>query len=310
MTDCYDEVPWPTNLDTSTGYTPPDPAACPQGVDMHLTLSFVKLTFQTDKSVVTSLEPELGTPLVITDLDGNPAKTGPLKIAWDGQLLEDTVETYGGEALKGVASDGKLLKGWVTEGLIAGTNIQLSGTRQRLLDPSQPYDPVSNPYVHQGIVTVNSSLTGGETEILPTTVALGDVITRTLNGVQYLGFPDGRDSEILATFYIPAGLSASNWKVRALLFGRGNGQLTDLDTTYSVVARPSGGSGVPLPTSETSLNMDTSVTVTADTVYEVESDAVAATAGDTVFFRMKRAAAGSPAYAYEIGLIRLVLVVT
>ena len=313
MTDCYDEVPWPTNLDTSTGYTPPDPAACPQGVDMHLTLSFIKLTFQTDKSVVTSLEPYPGTPLVITDLDGNQAKTGALQIKWDGQLLEDTDETLGGEVLKGVSSDGKLLKGWAVEGVIPLSNrVVVSSDRQRLLDPSQPYDASTNPYVHQGILQLDFDPNAGELEILPQVVALGDAVTRELNGVLYIGFPDQRDSEIRAKFLIPpTGLpTGAQWRIRALIFGRGDGQLTDLDTAYSVIARPSGGSGVPLPTSDIALNMATSITVVADNVYEVESDPVTANAGDTVLFKLARSASGTPSYSYEIGVVRLSLVIS
>jgi len=113
MTDCYDEVPWPTNLDTtlssssasseSSGSS--ESATCPHPTTMELCLSFIKMTFATDKTVVTSLAPDEGQPLEYVNCDGEPAATGDLKARLNLELLINADEAYGGQALKGITDN-------------------------------------------------------------------------------------------------------------------------------------------------------------------------------------------------------------
>jgi len=315
MTDCYDMVPWPSDYaeqssSSSSSLSSPssqssDPMACPAVPDkMRLLLSFIKMTFATDKTVVTSLQPATGEPLKFVDCDGNEANTGDLFAQLILELLIDDAEYYGGTVLKGVTDDDKFKSGYAVEGLIAGSSkITLSSTRQRRLTPGD----TSTDLVHQELVEIDVEVDPTDRELLPQIVVLGDAKERTYSGVTFYGFPNGKDSEIRVKFSVPPeGLPANpTLKIRAVIFGRGAGQLTDLDTSYRRLARPESGSPTAILGSDTTLTMDTDITVVADNAYEVESDAFSVEAGDTVFVTVARSASGSPSYAYEIGIVRI-----
>jgi hypothetical protein len=319
MTDCYNEVPWPTDFDNSgsssslsssslSSESSESDDGCPRSnvQAMQLILSYIKMTFLTDKSVVTSLQPDEGQPLRYVNCDGEVANTGDLfsQLVLD-LLVEDEYE--GGQVLKGVTTDNKFKRGWATEGVIAGsTKVTLVGSRQRLLDINSPASG-SNPVVHQGLVTIDINVDPTERELLPQIVALGDALERTYKGITYLGFPDGRDSGIRAKFVVPPeGLpSTPKLKIRAQLFGRGDGTLTDMDTSYYISARPTAGTPTPIVEGDTALTMDTDVAVTADEIHEVESDEISVAEGDTIWVTLERLQAGSPSYDFEIGLIRI-----
>src|SRR5690606_5072507 len=112
--------------------------------------SYIKMTFATDRTVVTSLQPADGSPLTFTNAEGAVANTGDLYADLDLQLLVDAQNVRGGQALKTITSNRLTFgQGWVTEGLVAGSDdIILSGSHQELLDPESPAGP-SNPVVHQ-----------------------------------------------------------------------------------------------------------------------------------------------------------------
>lgn len=324
MTDCYDNVPWPSDLDTtvssslsssslssdslSSGPSGSSESATCQDVPrrMQLVLSFIKMTFLTDKTVVTSLQPDTDQPLRFVNCDGEEANTGDLfaQLVLD-LLVQDEFE--GGQVIKGVTDNNRFKRGWATEGLIAGSSkVLLTGTRSRLLDITAPAGG-TNPRVHQGLVTVDVNIDPTERELLPQIVVLGDALERVYKGITYLGFPDGRNSGIRAKFVVPAdGLPLNpTLKIRVQLLGRGTGTLTDLDTTYYILARPTTGVPTPLTAGDSALSMNTAVAVVPDEVHEVESEAISITPGDTIFVSLERSQSGSPTYDYEIGLVRL-----
>lgn len=327
MTDCYNEVPWPTELDTtlssssssSSAASPPSSSSslssssaeeltvCPTPRDMRIILSFIKMTFMTNKTVVTSLQPDEGQPLSFVSCDGEEANTGDLFARLVLNLLVEE-GALGGQALKNITSDNKFSRGYVTEGMIAGSEqVTLSGSQTRLLDPDEDFNASTNPVVHQGIVTVDIQVDPTERELLPQLSILGDAVERTYKRIAYLGFPTGRDSEVRAKFVVPpAGLPLNpKLKIRAQLFGRGVGTLTDLGTTYYISARPETGSPTSITDADVSLVMDTDVAVNADEIHELESDQIDISPGDTVFVSLIREADGSPTYDFEIGLVRL-----
>lgn len=317
MTDCYDQVPWPsgyTEESSSSSSSAPsslssssDPAACsaiPRHPDIHLTLSFIKMTFATDKTAVTSLQPGTDQPLKYVDCDGNEAATGDLFAQVILSLLVDTPEYYGGVVLKGVTEDNKFKGGYAVEGLIAGSSkVSLSSTRSRRLTPGDS----DTALVHQEIVTMDVTVDPTDRELLPQIMVLGDALERVYNNIPYIGFPEGRDSGIRIKFVVPPeGLPDSpTLKIRIVIFGRGDGTMTDLDTSYYRFARPTAGLPTPVASGDVALVLDTDVTVTVDDAIELESDAFAIAAGDTVFVSIDRDSAGAPVYAYEMGIIRV-----
>lgn len=317
LSDCYNEVPWPVDLDTTLSSSSSSLSAasissssavatCPVPRAMQLIFSFLKMTFLTDRAVVTSLEPDEGEPFLFVNCDGEPAKTGALfaRLIWT-LLVED--DYAGGQALKGITETHRFKRGWVTEGLIAGADgVILTSTHSRLLDPEAAAGP-ANPTVHQGLVTVDVQLDPTERELLPQLVVLGDALERVYKGITYLGFPNGRDSGIRAKFVVPsAGLpTVPKLKIRVQLFGRGAGTLTDMDASYYISVRPTIGVPTPITAGDTTLGLATNVVVVADEIHEIESALLDIAAGDTIFVSLERAANGSPTYDYEIGLVRI-----
>lgn len=317
MTNCFDQVPWPSELDTSgsssslsseslSSLSSEAPHCTHYLEQMWLILSYVKMTFLTDKTVVTSLQPDTGQPLKYVNCDGEVAKTGDLFSQLVlSLLLEDEYE--GGQMIKGVTDDNKFKRGWATEGLLVGSDkVILTGTHTRALNSALPVS-VSNPRVYQGLITVDIQVDPTERELLPQIIALGDALERTYKGITYLGFPDGRDSGIRAKFVVPPeGLPlVPKLKIRVQIFGRANGTLTDMDTSYYISLRPVAGTPTPIVEGDTTLELDTDIEVVADEIHEVESEEINVTAGDTLWVTLERTQAGSPSYTSEIGLIRI-----
>jgi hypothetical protein len=316
MTDCYDQVPWPSDYtvasssslssvsSSSVSSSSSDPMECSTVVDeMRLILSFIKMTFATDKTVVTSLEPDTGQPLKYVDCDGNEANTGDLKAQLLLELLIDDDEYYGGVVLKGVTTDNKFKSGYAVEGIVAGSSkVSLSSTRNRRLTPGDN----SSALVHQEVVTLDVEVDPTDRELLPQIVVLGDALERLYSDVMFYGFPNAKDSGIRIKFVVPPeGLPDSpTLKIRVVIFGRGTGTMTDLDASYRRFTRPTVGVPTAVVEADTALAIVTNVAVTADYAIEIESEAFAVAAGDTVYVTIERDAAGTPAYPYEIGIIR------
>ena len=333
LTSCYNQVPWPTAIDTtpnssslssvsasaSSSSSVFEEEDCPiYDQPICIKLSFVKMTFATDKSVVTSLQPATDEPISFVNCDGEEANTGDLfaKINVDALIADDNVR--GGTALKQI-SGGKLLfeQGWVAEALIAGSdNVVLTGTHQELLDPTAAASD-SNPTIHQGIVTVDVVLDPTERELNPQIVKLGDALEREYSGIMYLGFPTGRDSGIRMRFNIPPGGLPTNpkLKIRALVFGRAAGPFSEMTMGYYRVVRPTDGVPTAISSGDTAITFDVvtpsddydglGTDLPLDNVIEVESDEFTIAAGDTVFVDLSRASDATPLFQADIGLIRI-----
>jgi hypothetical protein len=308
MTSCYGEVPWPTDLSigssssSSSSLSSDSAQICPVPTTMELVLSFIKMTFATDKTVVTSLQPGEDQEIQFVNGSGEIANTGDLFAQLLLALLIDTPEYYGGQSLKGVTADNKFESGYAVEGLVAGSSkVSLSSTHNRYLTPGDD----STPTVHQEIVTVDVTTDPTDRELLPQIVVLGDALERLYKNIPYIGFPTGRDSGIRVKFVVPPEGLPNNptLKIRVVIFGRGDGTMTDMDTSYYRFARPA--PITPVAEGDTALVLDTNVAVTTDNAVEVESETFVVAPGDTVLVSIDRAAAGSPTYAFEMGIIRV-----
>ncbi len=302
MTDCYDQVPWPTDYDSSEGESSSE-GVCPAPA-MRLTLSFVKMTFATDKTVVTSLQPAAGQPIVFRNRNGQVATTGDLYASIDTSTSIASGEVYGGHVLKSVYGF-TFGAGWVTEGIIAGSErVRLTGSRQRYLIPSNP----SSDVVHQGLVSLDVDIDPADRELAPQIIKLGDALERYYKGVLYLGLPANRNSALRMMFLVPsAGLPTSpKMKLRVTLLPPLTGTLPALSLSYYRLSRPP----AVLTEGDTSLAFDASVAVTADNILEVESPLFEIAPGDTVMVSLSRAADATPAYAADVGVLRVAGIVT
>jgi len=329
MTTCYNQVPWPTTYDSTSSISSSASSvsassssaaaeACPNESGMKVLLSFLKMTFATDKTVVTSLQPAAGSPLLYLNSDGTVAATGDLYADLDVTALVNTTPVRGIQALKEIADSSLTFnKGYITEGLVAGSdNVVLSGSFQELLDPDAAASG-ENPMLHQGIVTVDVQLDPTERELNPQVVKLGDALERTHKNTTYLGFPSSRDSAIRMRYNVPSsGLPTTpKLKIRALMFGRQVGPWAAMTMSYYRIIRPTDGAPFSLVAGDTSITFDVvapsddydggGTDLPADDVIEIESSEFTVAAGDTVFVTLARADDALPTFTADIGLIRI-----
>jgi hypothetical protein len=291
---------------------------CPRVARTKLVLSFTKMTFATDKTVVTSLQALEGEPIEFVNCVGNAANTGDLHARLVIEALIKSTTTRGGLVIKDIADSSLGFNaGWVTEGLVAGSDVvMLSGTNQVLLDPTLPLSD-TNPVLHQGVVTINVQLDPVERELNPQVVKLGDALEREYQGVTYLAFPNGRDSGIRMRYNVPPGglPTAPKMKIRAKLFGRSVGPFSAMEMRYYRITRPGAGVPFPIVSGDTNIAFDvvtpsddsdgSGTDLPADQVIEVESEEFSVEPGDTVFVELIRMNDAGPLYQNDIGLIRI-----
>lgn len=353
MNCCYGQVPWPRAFDSSdpaSYWDWMDPSIhlwhdssqalweeassasnssisselmaaaerCPWRYKTALILSFTKMTFATNKSVVTSLQPFNGEPIEFVNSDGEVANTGDLyaKLAVAALVKDELIR--GGTALKTI-DDSQLSfsAGWVAEGLLAGSDtVVLNGTHQEALNPDAPVS-ISNPLLHQGIVTVDVQLDPVERELNPQITKLGDALEREYKGIMYLGFPYNRDSAIRMRYNLPPGglPTSPKMKIRALMFGRAVGPWSEMTMSYYRITRPTTGSPFVITPGDTALAFDVvtpsdnydglGTDLPADNLIEIESAEFTVTAGDTVFITLERAATATPLFQNDVGLVRI-----
>lgn len=317
MTDCYNHVPWDTRLDTS-GSLSLSMLDCPPDTETQVILSFLKMTFATDKTVVTSLQPAADQPLTFTNCSGIPATTGDLLASLDIATAVNPTVIRGGVVLKTVTDPSlSFRKGWVAEALYAGSEeVVLSGSHQELLDPDE-VESSENPMLHQGIIRIDVQPDTGNRELSPQIIRLGDAVEREYKKITYIGFQYNRKSAIRMRFNVPPSGLPDNPKmvIRALMFGLASGPWSAMTLTYYRITRPVSGSPVSLTEGDTSLTFDV-VTPTdnydgsggnlpADRAIEIQSSQFTVQPGDTIFVSLTREAAATPLYTNEIGVIRV-----
>jgi len=310
MSDCYGDVPWPTELnttvsDSSSSSSSSSAPECPRSMDMRIQLWFTQFRFFTDTTVVTSLTSIDDRIEIVCLLDQTQTGSkGDLAIRLNLSFaLATATNTSGSIVLKGLDSDGKFTRGPIVEGLVAsGANVQLSGTSQQVVGPNT---------VHQGIVTVTvDPLSTFELPI--TLVRLDGVTTEFFQEVMYLQFPAAQNTSLRGQLHIPGDLEMVDpqLSLRLRIIGRDSGTLPPLTLTMRRVPRPPDGLDDPLslPTSDTAVSITTVATVASNEYVEAVSADFAVEAGDTLFFSISRA--DSDGYAGRVGILQQIGVLT
>lgn len=323
MSDAAGDVPWPEDIVTqsssivSDGYEELDSDGfyssssgtsewipeSPRFDRMRLVLNFVRMTFATDKTVVTSLQPEEDSPITVKNCDGEVAITGDLHLGLDLNLAINDAELEGHQVIKTVV-DSEYQRGPVVEGIFAGSG-DITLTSDKTLD-------VSGDTLYQGRITISRDLDVLNRELFPQIVRLDDVVERYFEEVPYLGFIAERSSSVRFRFNIPpSGLGATpTLSLRVVLIGREGPAfaaataLPALTMSYRRVARPT--TATALPTSDTVLTFDTAAhSLTAANQYiEVSSSGITTIEeGDTLLVTISRGAVDT--YAGEVGIVRL-----
>lgn len=301
MSDCYGDVPWPTETNTSQSSYPSEsyPSSdtspeCQRFEKMRLKLNLAKMTFATNKSAVTSLQPAAGSPIRFTDCDGVQASTGDLFAGLDTEFLIDENDVDGNLAIKDL-SGSKFKRGYMVQGVLSGnSNLTVTGTRTKVIGEKTYY---------QGLLEFSVNLDPAARDLPTQLVRLDDVKERFYQDVMYLGMPADQESSIRARIKVPGdGLpSTPKVKLRVQILGRVTGTLPVLTVSYRIIPRPSVATA--LPTTDTALVFNASQGIATDEYVEVESDPFTVAAGDTVLFTISRADDG---YSGEVGLLDIV----
>ena len=317
MSNCYGDVPWPATLDTANPVPPPDATTgeCPRVEAMRVVVVFLRMLYGNDHSLVTSLKPDIDSPITVVNCNGVPATTGDLALNINLPVL--TEESIGGQALKEVVLGRKFKKGWITEGVFTLSNqLAITSTRgtKRALTTAEKtafgLDPALTIPLHQGVVKIDYTDTLVEREISPQIIRLNDTVERLYLDIPYIGFPAGQASALRVRLNVADSNLGNNlmMKIRVQYFGRGGtstqaATLPALYMTYRRLQKPA-ALGSPLATTDTAITFNSVVSLRVDTAVTRDSAAFDVTAGDTVLVTLGREYSPADVYA-EVGVLRI-----
>lgn len=298
MSDCYDDVPWPTTLDTtssdSDSVSESDSIECPRDLSMKLVFWFTRVIFASDKTLVSSLT-SLDARLVIRCvLDGSEASTGDLTIDLDLLLTLLGDNQDGHLVMKELEEGGTIQRGPVVEGVFAGNN--------RILISSTAPQTVGSQVLHQGRLTLQA-LTQPTLEVPIKLVRLDNATEEIFRGVPFIGLGQDKTSQYIAKLKIPDDLDIATpmLSLRFQILGKAIGTFPTLTLTRRNIPRANAAE-LALPLVDTALPITTAVAITAANNYiEATSDEFSVTAGDIVVFQLTRAS--GDAYAGQMGIL-------
>lgn len=303
MSDCYDEVPWPTELDTTNVSSESHSSCDPLGREYALKLYYTRVGFAADTSTVTSFR-SLDERLVIT-CNGQPteATTGNLEIDLDLQFMIGQLNRAGFQVVKAFNTSTNTFDfGPVCEGIYANSNnLILEGTSQL----------IAGKQVFQGPVGIG--VLRADTQELPSQLVRLDGVTEENYPVLYLGMPDDMTTDYVVKFEVPGDSPVSDFKLRLRLLGRAAGTLPPLTVSYYVSSRPPQGLNDPVDVTQsyTPLTIETTAVVTANQAVEALSEGFEVQPGDIVYIQVKRIpAAIADNYTGEMGVMQQVGVLT
>jgi hypothetical protein len=287
MTDCYNEVPWPANLETGSSESVSEgEGSCPVGVEFKIRLWFNKLSFLTDQSVVTSLTTDDDRIEILCANDPTKAgQTGALLLRLALEFLLDQDNVRGNLAIKEFdATTNKFNRGPIAEGLYAlSSNVNLTGESSQTLSVGG-----QNQTVYQGAVGVSVDVEGTQ-ELDVQLIRLDGVTEEFFEEIPYIEFPDDELTKIRAVINIPATLALVNPKLRIRLrvLGRAAGTLPALTLTGRRLPRNETGAEA-LPLVDSAIVMTTTGVVAANEYREFTSDEITVVAGDQYVFTVER----------------------
>ena len=310
MSNCYDQVPWPTDYTTgnSLSYSPYD---CPPDAVPAMLLYFTKVNFATDQSVVSSLT-SVDTRIKIYCAGSTTVQAvGDLDIDLDLQFVT-TEDQAGYKVLKSL--DGETFtRGPVAEGIYApNDNVTLAAIDNdgTVIAP----ETVDGKQVYRGNVgiTVSTALT----QELSSQLVRLEGVTEEHDPVLYLGLSDDYATSYTVKFDIPADASTgSNFKFRIRILGRANATLPQLTFSYTKSTRPDSGTPQvnPVPDGATTIianpddgtDMPTNVAIAvADSAIEVtQVDGIDVEPGDILYIKVERTHTADT-YGAEIGIMQ------
>jgi len=306
MSDCYDEVPWPTDLDTNSSVSDSYGPCDPLGREYVMKFYFTRVGFATDTSTVTSLRSKDDRLVITCENTVIPASTGPLEIDLDLSFLIGQQNLTGYLAFKTFdPATNTFNLGPVAEGIYATTSNVL------LTSPYTTTDGLGNTIYHG---PVGVGVLSQSTQQLSSQLVRLDGVTEENYPVLYLGMPNDVPTNYVVKFEIPFTAPAtSNFNFVARIIGRAAGTLPQLTVSYYKTARPANGLVTPVTVTQnyTAVTMVTVATVGANQAVEATSAAISVLPGDIVYLKVQRTpTAISDTYAGELGVMQQVGLLT
>ena len=295
---CEGEMPWDGEDCSSISSSAAD---CPH--DKALVLYFLIIKYGPGYTVVTSLRADEGSPLLVTNLDGNPATTGDLKISFDSDFTIASNTATGSLVFKELSGN-QFSRGRVTEGIRAANNSVLVTSTESRTD--------GTGVIHQGIVTIESNIEGLERIITPQVVRLIDVKERYEYEIMYLGLSSAIRSSVRYKFKLPnADAFPANPKLKLRLTLTGDVTTSSFPSlTVSYRRLPKATTGTAIPTTDTALSFTTGMALTGDYYIQKDSAELSVAESDVVLFTVTRNSSGDDGYLGEIGIIDAVAVLS
>lgn len=300
MSDCYDEVPWPTDLDTDSSASNSYSECAPAGRAYVLKLYYTRVGFATDVSTVTSLNSL--DPRIVINCAGQtiPGSTGDLDIDLNLAFMIGSQNLTGYRVFKTFDPVTNTFNaGPVAEGVYANSaNVVLSS-------PYTTLDTLGRTIYHG---PVGLGVISQPTQELASQLVRLDGATEESYPVLYLGMPNDITTSYVVKFEVPSDApSNSNFKIRLRLIGRAAGTLPQLAVSYYISARPTAGLATPVNVvqSYTSLTIDTIALVGANQAVEANSSLIEVSAGAIIYVKVQRTPTDlTDTYAGELGIMQ------
>lgn len=263
-----------------------------------ITLHFSRIDYENAKAYVTSLKPAENQPFLLTDCSGEEASTGDLSLHFTLEQRNRDAELLLGTCIQAVSSDWYLENTPVVHGVRSlNSNLRIIGGAAFERD-GQSYQA--------GLVSLACSPYSVDYEVSPTIVKLSEALEKTYYDIQYLALPYNRSASSLTwKMYVPSSFGENlHIKMRFLFLAQIAGLFPDLNLTCIRLPRPvSEAVSVHAYKSPFSVECTTQLSVTSDTLFEVESAEVSVANGDTLIWTLSRT---STAYASDVGIVRAV----
>jgi hypothetical protein len=305
MSDCYDEVPWPTDYDSTSSVSASYGDCDPGNKEYKLKLYFTRVNFATDNSSVTSLVSTDDRVIIHCAGTEDVKATGDLEISLDLSLMLGSTTATGYSVLKTFDPDtNQFTSGPIVEGVYK--------TSDNVLITSSESAVVDSKVVHKGILGIG--VVSQATLELSSQLVRLDGVTEESYPVLYLGMPDSQTTSCVIKFEVPSDAPNNiELVLRLRLLGKAAGTTPQLDVSYYKTSRPTNGLLTPVNVTQsyTSVSIDTVATLTANQAVEANSDPISVSKGDIVYFQITRTPSDvSDTYGGELGLMQQTAIIT
>ena len=298
MSNCYDEVPWPTDYTTgdSVSYSL---TGCPSDARPQMKLYFTKINLATDDSVVRSLN-SIDTRLKIYCANSTmAATTGDLDIDLDLSFVI-TEGTSGYQVLKSLEGE-TFARGPIAEGIYTTNpaNTILAGDLSETVNIGG-----DDQTVYRGNVKVN--VTQNPTLELSSQIVRLDGATEENNPALYIGLSKDYASSYIVKFDVPTDAAGDEFTPSFRIIGRGVGTLPQLTFKVAVTSIPVVAAVVSLTYVDISSTIVTTkaLSVANMAVQITASSPIAVDPGDQVYIEVARTAPASDGYGGEVGIMQ------